>query len=128
MLSKLRRSKFRSSFRLSEKDLNYINKKELEAIKLNAEKILDKRIRILGKNDGKQTPYKGHPVFIAQHATATCCRKCIEKWYKIPKNKVLSYSEMNCFINLIMQWINKEVYLLSKGSDNTKVYKGVKTK
>jgi len=31
----------------------------------------------LPKNDGKQTPMKNHPVFIAQHATATCCRKCL---------------------------------------------------
>ncbi len=26
------------------------------------------------RNDGKQTPFRGHPVFTAQHATATCCR------------------------------------------------------
>ncbi len=25
---------------------------------------------------------KGHPVFVAQHATATCCRECIRKWHK----------------------------------------------
>jgi len=34
------------------------------------------------KNDGKQTPMRGHPVFIAQHATATCCRRCLWKWYQ----------------------------------------------
>ena len=34
-------------------------------------------------NDGKQTPMKGHPVFIAQHATATCCRECTRKWHKM---------------------------------------------
>lgn len=30
-------------------------------------------------NDGKQTPMRGHPVFIAQRATATCCRECMAK-------------------------------------------------
>ena len=38
-------------------------------------------------NDGKQTPTKGHPVFVAQHATATCCRECIRKWHKIQPGK-----------------------------------------
>ncbi len=43
-------------------------------------------------NDGKQTPMKGHPVFIAKHATATCCRECIRKWHKIQPGKELSKS------------------------------------
>ena len=41
-------------------------------------------------NDGKQTPMRGHPVFIAQHATATCCRECIRKWHKMQPGKGLS--------------------------------------
>lgn len=41
-------------------------------------------------NDGKQTPMKGHPVFIAKHATATCCRECIRKWPKMQSGKELS--------------------------------------
>jgi hypothetical protein len=48
---------------------------------------------------------RGHPVFIAQHATATCCRKCIQKWHGIekgraPNEKVVDYVEA-----LIMGWI-----------------------
>jgi hypothetical protein len=42
--------------------------------------VLDERVDFLSKrlaaasppNDGKQTPFKGHPVFTVQHATATC--------------------------------------------------------
>ena len=49
---------------------------------------------------------RNHPVFIAQHATATCCRGCIEKWYKIPKGKELSLNEQNFIVELIMEWIN----------------------
>jgi hypothetical protein len=42
------------------------------------------------KNDGKQTPMKGQPVFIAQHATTTRCRGCISKWHGIEKSRALS--------------------------------------
>lgn len=52
---------------------------------------------------------KGHPVFIAQHATATCCRTCLYKWHKIPPNKELNKKEIDYIINIIMLWIKKEV-------------------
>lgn len=42
-------------------------------------------------NDGKQTPMRGHPVFIAQHATATCCRECLKKWHNIKKRKKFNW-------------------------------------
>ena len=57
-------------------------------------------------NDGKQTPYKGHPVFKAQHATATCCRGCLYKWYKISKKKQLSETEVSFVKDIIMNWLN----------------------
>ncbi len=65
------------------------------------------RVRLF--NDGKQTPWRGHPVFVAQHATATCCRKCLLKWYKIPENKTLDDSEIRFFLDVILSWIEKEM-------------------
>ena len=59
-------------------------------------------------NDGKQTPMKGHPVFIAQHACACCCRGCLEKWHHIPNGKNLNKKEIDYIVNLIMLWIKKE--------------------
>jgi exodeoxyribonuclease V alpha subunit len=56
-------------------------------------------------NDGKQTPMKGHPVFIAQHATGTCCRGCLYKWHGISKNKELTNNEINYIVSLIIEWI-----------------------
>ena len=78
MLYKLSKSKFRSSFKLKTKDIDYINEKGIDTIKSHAYDFISKRLApevIL--NDGKQTPMRGHPVFIAQHATATCCRSCL---------------------------------------------------
>ena len=60
-------------------------------------------------NDGKQTPMKGHPVFIAKHATATCCRECIRKWHKIQPGKELSHAQQDYLVDVIMTWIQREM-------------------
>ncbi len=106
VLERLSKSKFRSSFKLSKKDLEYINKKGIEVIEEHAHDFINKRIApAVILNDGKQTPMRGHPVFIAQHATATCCRGCIEKWHGIKKQKELSEDEKNYLVSVIMKWI-----------------------
>ena len=91
ILDSLSKSKFRSSFHLKEIDMQYIKEKGLTKIKIHAYDFVNKRLKnTKNVNDGKQTPTKGHPVFIAQHATATCWRGCLEKWHKISKDKALS--------------------------------------
>lgn len=107
---RLANSKFRSSFSLKEKDINYINNKGISTIEDHARDFITKRLSssvIL--NDGKQTPMKGHPVFIAQHATATCCRGCLSKWHRIPTNRELTSEEIDYVIKIIMKWINQEL-------------------
>jgi exodeoxyribonuclease V alpha subunit len=105
---RLAKSKFRSSFKLKLKDLEYINKKGLAEIRKHAEEFIKERLApAIPKNDGKQTPFRGHPVFIAQHATATCCRDCLEKWHGIPKNKVLNNEEIRYIIDIIMSWVGE---------------------
>ena len=91
LFDRLDNSKFRSSFHLKQKDIDYINKKGLETIRQHAKDFITKReAPAYIANDGKQTPMRGHPVFIAQHATATCCRECIRKWHKMQPGKELS--------------------------------------
>lgn len=106
---RLSRSKFRSSFHLKEKDKEYILKKGIDEIIDHAYTFIDKRLSILNENDGKQTPMRGHPVFIAQHATATCCRGCIEKWHNIKKEKELDEVEKEYLVDVIMKWIDNEI-------------------
>ena len=106
ILDELKKSKFRSSFKLKDKDISYIEKNGLENIKIHAYKFVNERLKDKYiKNDGKQTPYKGHPVFIAMHSTACCCRKCLYKWHKIEPNKELSEKEIDCIVSIIMEWI-----------------------
>jgi hypothetical protein len=83
-LNLLKKSSFRSKFRLTQKYRDYITGKGLEIIRDHAFQFISTKVAPdFPKNDGKQTPMKGHPVFIAQHATATCCRGCISKWHGI---------------------------------------------
>ena len=106
----LNKSKFRSRFHLSSKDKEYVFEKGLPKIREHALDFIKKRLApAVILNDGKQTPMKGHPVFIAQHATATCCRKCLYKWHKIKINKVLSQQEQEYIVNIIMTWIENEL-------------------
>ena len=110
ILEKLAKSKFRSSFHLSNKDIKYINDKGLDIIRHHAEDFIKTRLApAYIPNDGKQTPMKNHPVFIAQHATATCCRGCLYKWHKIRKGKELSEKEINYVVDLIMEWIKRQM-------------------
>ncbi len=110
LFEKLSNSKFRSHFHLSQKDIDYIKSKGLDTIKLHAIDFIKKReAPAYIPNDGKQTPLKGHPVFIAQHATGTCCRECMRKWHKIQPNKELSQEEQDYIVEVIMTWINKEL-------------------
>ena len=109
ILEVLSKSKFRSSFSLKDKDFKYIEDKGIDTIRLHAFDFISKRLAPdIIPNDGKQTPMRGHPVFIAQHATATCCRGCLYKWHKISKGKTLTTEEINYIVNVIMEWINKE--------------------
>jgi exodeoxyribonuclease V alpha subunit len=100
----------KSKFRLTPKDRDYIAAKGLETIKEHAFQFINSRIApAYPKNDGKQTPMKNHPVFIAQHATATCCRGCISKWHRIGKGRALDDAEVDFIVELIMEWIEEQI-------------------
>ena len=110
LFERLDNSKFRSSFHLKQKDIDYINKKGLDTIQDHARDFIAKRVApAVIANDGKQTPTKGHPVFIAQHATATCCRECIRKWHKLPPGRELSQVQQEYLVDVIMTWIKREM-------------------
>lgn len=111
ILEKLSKSNFRSKFKLTGKDKDYVLEKGLKLIKSHAEDFIEKRIAPAHiPNDGKQTPTKNHPVFIAQHATATCCRGCISKWHNIPKNVELNGEQKQFIVSLILYWIERQIH------------------
>ena len=108
-LRELKSSTFRSSFHLRKYMYDYIDDKGLDKVKEHAYDFINNKLKPANPiNDGKQTPMRGHPVFIAQHATGTCCRGCLEKWHHINKGVELTDNQVNYIVELIMAWINKE--------------------
>lgn len=110
ILDKLSKSKFRSSFHLNKQMIEYVNEKGMTVIREHAYDLITKRLKPkFIENDGKQTPMNGHPVFIAQHACACCCRSCLFKWHKFPKGYELSDMQVEYIVNILMKWIEKEI-------------------
>ena len=108
-LDSLSKSTFRSSFYLRKKEKEYIDKNGMDKIREHAYDFIRKKLAPkYPENDGSQTPTKNHPVFIAQHATGTCCRGCLEKWHKIPKGVELTDNQINYVVALIMEWIKRK--------------------
>lgn len=110
LFERLGNSRFRSRFHLKQNNIDYIHEKGLGTIRKHAEDFITKReAPAYIPNDGKQTPMRGHPVFIAQHATVTCCRECIRKWHKIQPGRELSQVQQEYLVDVIMTWIEREL-------------------
>ncbi|ETP73971.1 Phage protein Gp37/Gp68 [Lachnospiraceae bacterium JC7] len=110
LFSHLSRSKFRSGFHLHKLERDYFTSHGEDTIRKHASDFISQRLAPAEPaNDGKQTPTKGHPVFIAQHATACCCRGCLKKWHHIPEHRELSKSEQNYVVDVIMKWIERDM-------------------
>lgn len=110
VLDSLSKSKFRNSFHLNKKMKEYVSIKGMDLVKAHAYEMIEKRLApAVILNDGKQTPMRQvHPVFIAQHACACCCRGCLAKWHKIPKGRELTKEEIDYIVELLLEWIKRE--------------------
>lgn len=109
LFARLAKSNFRSRFHLTKKDKEYIAQKGLPTIRRHAEDFIAKRLApAVIPNDGKQTPMRGHPVFLAQHATGCCCRGCFYKWHHIPARRELTKEEQQYAVAVLMAWIETQ--------------------
>ena len=115
LFHRLAKSKFRSRFKLSAKELAILESKGMSVIRTHAKDLIAKRLAPSHPaNDGKQTPFRGHPVFVAQHATATCCRTCLYKWHGIAKGKELSDKEIEYVLDVIQHWLAQQQTIASE--------------
>lgn len=102
-------SSFRRKFRLQGRELAYLQTWGIERVMEQAGKFIDERLAPAEpKNDGRQTPWRNHPVFVAQHATATCCRGCLEKTHGIAKGHALTAEERAHVLRAIERWLKKQ--------------------
>ncbi|OPZ96191.1 MAG: hypothetical protein BWY71_02000 [Planctomycetes bacterium ADurb.Bin412] len=108
LFNRLGESKFRSRFKLGKKERQYLEEKGWAEIERHAFDFVRQRLGPAEPgNDGKQTPMRNHPVFIAQHATGTCCRKCLEKWHRIEKGKELTEEQVNYIVAVLRYWLKR---------------------
>jgi hypothetical protein len=110
LFDRLATSPFRSRFRLTGKDRAYAAARTPGEIAPHARQMLATRLfTALPSRDGKQTPYRGHPVFVAQHATGTCCRSCLLKWHGVEKGRALTRAEEDYVVGVIIEWLHREL-------------------
>lgn len=110
IFARLARSRFRSRFRLGARERAYADAKGREVIAAHARDFVANRLAPASpRNDGRQTPMRGHPVFIAQHATACCCRSCLATWHGLAPGRELSPEEQAAIVALLLRWIDREM-------------------
>ena len=106
LFAALERSAFRRRFALGAREREYVRAKGMDTVLAHAEDFVARRLAPAAPaKDGSQTPFRGHPVFVAQHATATCCRGCLEKWHHVPRGRALTEDEQRYVASVIERWL-----------------------
>jgi hypothetical protein len=110
IFAQLSKSSFRRKFHLGRREMEYLRQKGFPVVLIHASDFIAKRLAPAAPfKDGRQTPWGGHPVFVAQHATATCCRGCLQKIHGIPKGRILTEQEQTHVVAAIERWLKLEV-------------------
>jgi uncharacterized protein DUF4186 len=95
--------------------INYARRKGVTALRVAAEKRIRNSVGPAQPwHDGTQTPKSGNPLYYAQHATATCCRKCVEYWYGVETGRDLSEEEIQYFTALVNMFVEERLPNLSE--------------
>ena len=106
----LQRSEFRQRMKLGKADGVYLREKGIAVIMQHAAGFIEERLACATPaRDGMQTPMRGHPVFTAQHATATCCRQCLAAWHQIPAGRALTTAEKEYIAAVLRRWLEAEL-------------------
>jgi len=107
---RLAASPFRRKFKLQGRERAYAETWGLAHVRKQAAELIAKRLApVEPLNDGRQTPWRNHPVFVAQHATATCCRGCLEKVHEIAKGHALTNDETTHVLDAIQRWLKAQL-------------------
>ena len=106
---RLSKSKFRANFKLKPRERAYLRVRGMQEVLGQGRKLITERLGPAEpKNDGRQTPMRNHPVFVAQHATGCCCRGCLAKWHGIPKGRELTGMEIDYITAVIAEWLKRQ--------------------
>ncbi|MCU1231379.1 MAG: hypothetical protein JWO97_4263 [Acidobacteria bacterium] len=106
---RLGRSAFRRKFRLEGKERAYLETWGLSSVMTQGRDFIEQRLAPANpKNDGRQTPWRNHPIFVAQHGTATCCRGCLEKTHEIARGEALTAEQKDYVLRVIETWLKSQ--------------------
>ena len=109
LFAALARSRFRRRFALGTRERDYFDARGLAKTMGQAQAFIAERLAPAEPfNDGRQTPMRNHPVFVAQHATATCCRRCLARWHHIPAGRALAQAEQRHVLAVIERWLRAQ--------------------
>jgi hypothetical protein len=109
-LDAIGRHPFRAKFHLHGRERAEVKLRGMSTIRAHARDLITRRVAPAEPHrDGRQTPWRGHPVFVAQHATGTCCRSCLQRLHEIPKGHVLAPDELDYVVAVICRWIEREL-------------------
>ncbi len=110
LFAALAQSAFRSRFHLGPNERAYLEEKTLATVLGHGRRFVAERLAPAEpRNDGRQTPMRGHPVFVAQHATATCCRGCLAKWHHIAAGVPLTVEQVDYVLAILARWLRGEM-------------------
>jgi hypothetical protein len=104
--AELARTPFRRRFTLNGRELVYLERKGMNTVLREGDKFMETRLAPAEpRNDGRRTPWRNHPIFIAQHATGTCCRGCLQRVHWIEKGRELTADERRHIIDVWRRWL-----------------------
>ena len=110
LIDRISAQPFRARFHLRGRDRGLAQLHGPERLRRHAHDLIGKRLApAFPVKDGKQTPYRGHPVFVAQHATGTCCRSCLAGNHGIEQGRELTAGERDYVVDVICRWIEREL-------------------
>ena len=110
VFSKLNKTGRINDFSLGASEIEYVTSRGIDILRLHATDFIQKRIAPAEpKNDGHQTPAKGHPVFLAQHACGCNDRDSVEKFFGFNKGVLLKDKEVNLIVDVIVSWLEDQI-------------------
>ena len=78
----------------------------ITTVRRHAEELVERRLApAQPRNDGPSDALRGHPVFVAQQATATCCRTFLQRPDDFPAGHALDDAEQGYVVGAICRWI-----------------------
>lgn len=111
--AQLRREFIRHYFwhlEFDERALNHAYRKGRRRLFAAAQRRIETSVSRAGMAfDGRQTPRAGNTIFYGQHATASCCRRCIEYWHGIAPDRDLTYQETTYLTSLVVRYLDERL-------------------